>query len=161
MNRSRECIIGVSRVLLASVVASLLLAPLLAFINVMRNYGNPGDMAAVSQASVYAASNPIAAMIDSYNSSMSGYGRFGSGIGMIGGAFWAMGYAKSYSTVARIMTGLPAGFVIGARAGMMITSDAHIVIASGVIGAVWTAVYLYIAGLPSKFKPLPNLELKP
>jgi len=42
----------------------------------------------------------------------------------------------------------------------MITSDAPIVIASGAIGAVWTAVYLYIVGLTSKFKPLPSFELK-
>jgi hypothetical protein len=157
----KQCLIGVIRVLIASLMLSLLLTPVLGLINHLRNFGLPPDLSSVAQAPIYvqATKNSLAAFLEWYNSSMNGYARFGSGLGMMTGAFWAMGQAKPYFAPARVLTGLTAGFFIGGRIAMMITSDPPIVLGGAIVGALWTAVYLFISGLPSRFRPLPLLNL--
>jgi hypothetical protein len=157
----KQCLVGVIRVLVMSLALSILLTPVLGAINHLRNFGLPPDLSSVAQAPIYAqaAKSSMAAFLEWYNSSMNGYARFGSGLGMMAGAFWAMGRAKTYFAPARVLTGLFAGFFIGGRVAMMITSDAPIVLGGALVGALWTAVYLFISGLPSRFKPLPVLNL--
>jgi hypothetical protein len=156
-----QCLIGVGKVVIVSLLLSLVLSPVLGLINELRNYGLPADVTSVAQTPIYVHSSKsaIAAFLDWYNSSMSGYARFGSGIGMISGAFWAMGGAKTFAGPARFLTGLTAGFLIGSRLALMITSDPPIVIGAAAIAGLWTAIYLFFSGRPSQFKPLPRLNL--
>lgn len=97
--------------------------------------------------------------INWYNVTFRSAARFGSGLGIIGGAFFCLSAVKSYSPVPRFVVGLAAGALIGARAIMMVTSDVPFFFAGGVIGALVTGGYLALAGGALAVPPLPALGL--
>lgn len=152
---------AVGLVVVSSIVGLCLLTPVLLAVSFLRNYGLAPDLSSVTQTAIFAESHTgeLAKFFEWYNSLMPGYARFGSGLGMIAGAFWALGYAKPYHAVARILGGFTAGFIMGARLAMFITSDPPIVVGAALACAVWTGGYLFVIGRPSIFKPMPLIEL--
>lgn len=102
----------------------------------------------------------VAQFIDWYSTYFYGYSRFGSGLGIIIGAFWSMGVAKEYSIGGRIAVGFIAGFCMGLRSAMFITSRPYLVLVAALLGGCTVALYLMHAGRPSRFAPLPRLQFK-
>jgi hypothetical protein len=158
-----EMITGCARVVLASALAAVILGPAFWCINWLRTCGLPADNFSITQTSLTGAcaGDLLSRSIEWYNTTFVGFSRFGSGIGIICGAFWAMGPAKAYRPVPRIITGLVAGSLIFARLANMLTSDTPFVGWAGLLGALWTAAYLYVAGRPCRFKALPEMKRLP
>jgi len=156
-----QCLMAVGLVLVASAVGFIVLTPVLLAVSFLRNYGLAPDLSAVTQTAIFARpqTGELAKFLEWYNSLMPGYARFGSGLGMIAGAFWALGYAKPFHPIARILGGAMAGLIMGARLAMFITSDPPIVLGGALVCAAWTGGYLFVVGRPSIFKPLPVIEL--
>lgn len=98
-------------------------------------------------------------LINAYNLAFRGATRFGSGLGMIAGAFIAMGYAGGKNLPCRTVTGLVAGSIIGARSALMLGSGVPIFIVGLVAGAVLAALYMVVCEGPARISKLPMLDL--
>jgi hypothetical protein len=166
----KQILIGVGRVLLAVAIGSIVGALLFAGIDWMRTFQSDTIAMSVSRDAIQGDSYSqitepallyaISKFVDWYSTVFFGYSRFGAGLLMLVGAFWAMGQAKPYSLVARGIIGFFAGVLMGARIAMFILSKPILVLVIALIGGVIGAIYLILAGRKSAFEPLPKLQFK-
>jgi hypothetical protein len=167
----KQIAIGLVRVGLAVVVGSIVGGLAFAAIDAMRLFQADTIASSVSRTAI--AANPfstelaepglfglISRFVDWYSTLFFGYSRFGAGLFMIAGAFWAMGRAQTYHAAARGTIGFFAGFLIGTRFAMFILQRPELVLAIAVNCAVLCCLGLILAGRPSAFKSLPKLQLK-
>jgi hypothetical protein len=98
-------------------------------------------------------------LINWYNLNFRGATRFGSGIGLIAGAFIALGLFKGKSTILRLCAGVLAGSLIGARSVLMLGSGAPLFLVGLLTGAVLGAGYMTLCAGPAKIGSLPSQQL--
>jgi hypothetical protein len=71
-----------------------------------------------------------------YNALARGAARFGTGMGLIAGAFLGLCLAPRRSTVARIVSGVLCGAIVGGRLLIMLSSSPRLLLLGAVTGAV-------------------------
>ncbi len=98
-------------------------------------------------------------LINWYNVTFCNALRFGSGLGIIGGAFFALSFVRHLGLTARIIAGFMAGALIGARSIMMVTSDVPFFFAGLCLGGVFVGVYMSLSGDTPRVPPLPPFKL--
>jgi len=91
-----------------------------------------------------------------FNCTFPGYSRLGSGIGMIASSFWMLHTVPKNCMPQRAVIGTLAGFVIGFRSMLMLTSSSKPVIEAAVCGAVFFAFYLLVTAGKKEIPPLPD-----
>ena len=164
-----ELVIGVGRVVVLAAALAVICGIFWNILDWMRTYGTGivaspfADQAPLPprQRRFFPAGTALGSfedLIELYNISFRGGLRLGSGIGLVAGAFLALGPAKRLGLAARIATGITAGSIFGGRAALMITSDTPIFLGGALIGAVLTAWYLAAAGGERRFPPLPLIS---
>lgn len=166
----RQLGVGLLRVALAVVVGSIAGALLFAGIDALRTFQADTIASSVARSALetgeYAEAPPpdvlfvISKFIDWYSTVFFGYSRFGAGLFMLAGAFWAMGEAKGYALPARIIIGFVAGFLMGTRVAMFILSKPVLVLAIALLSGIIGALFLSLSGRPSSYSPLPKLQFK-
>jgi len=166
----REIAIGLLRAILAIVIGTLVGALLFGAIDWMRTFQSDTIASSVSRTALqaddsYSSAQPfllalIAQFVDWYSTVFFGYSRFGAGLFMMAGGFWAVGKALSYGIWARGLIGFVVGSLIGVRVAMFILSRPVLVLGFAAIGGVLGAVYAVMAGRASRFSSLPKLQLK-
>jgi hypothetical protein len=162
--------IGLLRVVLAVVIGSIVGAVLFAGIDWMRTFQSDTIASSISRDAIQGDSYSqitepallyaISKFVDWYSTVFFGYSRFGAGLFMLAGTFWALGQAKSYSIVARALIGFFAGVLMGARVAMFVLSKPILVLVIAVISGFIGAGYLILAGRKSSFESLPKLQFK-
>lgn len=165
MRTGQQMIIGLLRVFAAVIVGALVGGLLFAGIDWLRTYHSSATisisrMALEPRAADSSLLGLIGAFVDWYSTAFYGYSRFGSGLGTLIGAFWAMGAAKNYEVIARFSVGFIAGFLMGLRTAMFVVSRPSLVLIIAVLGGLMAGAYICLAGRPSRFSPLPRLHLK-
>jgi hypothetical protein len=166
----KDCLVCGLTVLLVATAAAVLFGAVWGVVDWLRNFGSglnpfPYFDKAQIQAQPYRI-HPAGSLLGSiddlinwYNVVFRGATRFGSGLGLIAGAFMAMGCASSKAAVCRITTGLLAGGLIGSRSVLMLGSGAPLFLIGLVLGAVLTALYMWICAGPQKIRELPFIPL--
>lgn len=166
----RQLGVGLLRVALAVVVGSIVGGLLFGGIDALRTFQADTIASSVARSALQMGESTdmappdalfvISKFIDWYSTVFFGYSRFGAGLFMLAGAFWAMGEAKGYSLPARVIIGFVAGFLMGTRLAMFILSKPILVLAIALLSAIIGAVFLSLAGRPSNYLPLPKLQFK-
>ena len=166
MNKTiKQTCAGLARLLAAVGIAMFFCCWLFNALDWLRNFGIPSLPSSLAQAPLVqhhplpARLMPLAQMLAVYNSAFPGYGRFGSGLGMVIAAIWAFQRCRSYTFSARLLVGFVAGFITGARLFMTVSSDAVLVLAFGALGAVLFQLNVCLSEQPPAFQPLPRLRL--
>lgn len=101
----------------------------------------------------------LADIIDWYNLNFRGATRFGSGLGLIAGAFMAMNLFSDKGIVSRTVAGALAGASIGARSVLMLGSGAPLFLLGFILGSIAGALYMMLCAGPPKFEALPLEKL--
>jgi len=101
----------------------------------------------------------IEAAINWYNSTFRGGTRFGSGLGLMAGAFAVMGFYKERSIFIRALAGIVTGAEIGARFVLNLGSGVPLFLVGITIGAIIGGTYMAFGAAPSKADNLPLKKL--
>lgn len=96
-------------------------------------------------------------LVDLYNCSFPGFGRFGSGIGLIAGAFWSFSFIDSRCWIQRLTFGISAGAIAGSRLFLMFSSDWHMFLFGLSLGALLAVTYVMFFW--NRFFVVPDLPL--
>ncbi len=98
-------------------------------------------------------------LINCYNLAFPGATRFGSGLGLIGGAFWALRFARGRGLLCRCFAGVAGGVLIGARAALMLGSGAGVFLVGLVSGGLLTTLYMIFGAREEQIASWTLLEL--
>jgi hypothetical protein len=157
----KELGVGLLRLALAVVIGSLVGSLLFGALDFLRSFQSDSNTLSVARhQAVTPFDSFIAQFVDWYSTTFFGYSRFGAGLFMLAAAFWSLGAAKEYSAAPRIVVGFFAGVLMGTRMAMFVLSRPDMVLGIALIAGLWCAVFMWLAGRPSKFKPLPKLQFK-
>jgi hypothetical protein len=169
----KELGFGLLRLALAVVIGSIVGSLLFGALDFLRTFQSDSNTLSVARhalgidAPLYQRTNAvtpfdplIAQFVDWYSTTFFGYSRFGAGLFMLAAAFWSLGAAKEYSAAPRIVVGFFAGVLMGTRMAMFVLSRPDMVLGIALVAGIWCAVFMWLAGRPSKFKPLPKLQFK-
>jgi hypothetical protein len=94
-----------------------------------------------------------------YNLNFRGATRFGSGLGFIFGAFFAMTLFEQNSFAWRIVAGIIAGAAMGGRSALMLGSGARWSLIGYLVGASLGALYMVVSAAPARISKLPEYDL--
>lgn len=98
-------------------------------------------------------------VINWYNLNFRGATRFGSGLGLIFGAFVAMGLFNGKNLPSRLTAGAIGGAAIGARSVLMLGSGAPLFLVGLSLGALVGILYMGLCAGKAKIPPLPEQQL--
>lgn len=168
--RFRHFLEGFADLALKAVLLALAMALIWAFTEAMRTYGTSSLLLPFSTLGQYQprlvnmnSNNPLIIAFDHfiafYNSAFPGANRYGSGVGLIAGTFWAMHRFPHLCLPRRAYIGAIAGGLIGFRLTMMISSSAFLVFGSMLLGAIGFCLYLVLADRAPRLQELPLVKL--
>jgi hypothetical protein len=98
--------------------------------------------------------------INWYNMTFRGGTRFGSGLGLMVGAFVVMGFYKERGVLIRTFVGVISGAEIGARFALNLGSGVPLFLAGMTVGAIIGGFYMGFCAGPSRAKTLPLKKLR-
>lgn len=90
-----------------------------------------------------------------YNLTFIGAARYGSGIGIFIGAYFALSAVAEYKLSAKITASLIAGAFVGARLFLMVTSEPKMFLAGAILGALVFVAYRVFDSRQEKLPDLP------
>lgn len=161
----KQLSIGLLRLTCAFVLAAIVGGVIFAGLEFVRNF-QADTISSVSKSNIIAEQQLggvlglVQLWINWYSTTFFGYSRFGSGIGMIIASIWAASACASYKFWPRLVIAAVAGFLIGTRAAMFITSKPHLVLGAGLIASFIGIMRTFASLKPAKFKALPRLQFK-
>ena len=149
---------------------AIILAVVWAFADGMRTFGISPMVLPFSSLGQYQprmhlnqVQSPLMTLFDNflvfYNCAFPGANRLGSGIGIIGGAFWALHSMPHLCLPQRSLVAAIAGALIGFRAMMMLSSSAPIVLAATILGALGISIYMTVADRKARIPELPLAKM--
>ena len=91
-----------------------------------------------------------------YNALARGASRFGTGLGLIAGAFLGLCLAPRRSAFARVVAGSICGALVGGRLLIMLSSSPRLLLLGAAVGAILVVLVTTIAAR-EKINPLPEI----
>lgn len=95
-------------------------------------------------------------LLQSYNAVCRGAARFGTGMGLIGGAFLGLSMVRTPSGFAHYFATLVCGALVGGRLFIMLSSSPRLLLMGATIGAIVLVLMTFITRR-EQLKPLPDL----
>jgi hypothetical protein len=166
----REMLVGSFLLILVSAVAAVLMGAVWGIVDWLRNYGSNVqpfpylDRTPIqTQAFRFQAPGTVLGQIEDiilwYNGAFRGATRFGSGIGLMVGAFVCVRLPFVRSMAARLTVAVTSGVLIGARLALMLGSSATLFVAGGVLGALVAVVAVLVGARATAIPKLPLVNL--
>lgn len=166
----KEILLGPAIVLALAISAAVVMGAVWGVVDWLRNYGsglNPFpyfDRTAIQVQAfrTYSEGTPaglIEDLIMWYNSVFRSATRFGSGIGLIAGAFAAIGIAGGETKAGKMAAAVTAGILMGARSGLMLGSSVKIFLIGAGLGVALGLVYGMVSSRSNETPELPVTPL--
>jgi hypothetical protein len=163
-----ETIRGAAIILVCALLSAVLMGLIWCVVDWLRYYGTGIKLFPFFEPTtggdqpihIYAPGTVFSAIEDvliQYNAIARGASRFGTGLGLIAGAFLGLCLAPRRSAVARIVTGAVCGALVGGRLLIMLSSSPKLLLLGAALGAVLVVAVTSIAAR-ERIQPLPEAE---